>query len=224
MALTYREWFRRILRTPWARQGAGEKLVGACGLLLDQTMETVHQSVRAAWVGDTVGPAFDALSVAASELSLPRYPRESWDQHHARTQRAWEDWPYAGHETSIAFQLEDAGFSGVNFYYAADWPTAGRADWWSQFWALFPAGTHTVTASAPIVGTFTVGDGTIVGPVGLEPTDLQAMRSIIKKFKPAHYICAGIIFEISGWTVGTGHTVGDVGLVVGGENAIVGVT
>lgn len=223
MARTYTRFVQRINQQLVLRTEVGVRLIGSIGVLVDELLEGATQAVRAAWVGDSVGPAADALSAAGEEMSLPRYPRESNEQYEARLERAWDDWPYAGHESSILGQLEAAGFPGAEIYTPADWPLTGLPDWWSQFWVFFPAGTHSVTAAAPEVGSFTVGDGTLIGPVGLSQADLFAIRRIVKKFKPGHYICSGVIFEISGWTIGTGHTVGEPGLVLGGESELVGV-
>jgi len=222
-------------------------------LVGDTSSEGIRQAIRAAWVGDSdIGPAEDALGPAGAELSLPRYPIETRAQYHTRLQRAWEDWQKAGHETSIVGQLEAAGFPGAVIYHASEWPTAGRVDWWSQFWVFFPEGTHTVTdpgprywddGSAPLygsfpwgggatygthapgsgVGAFLWGDGSTYGPIGITPESLLVIRSIIQKFKPARWICSGVIFEISGWTYGTGPSWGDPGLVWGGEVSTVGV-
>lgn len=254
MAQTYVRWIERITGQLALRQGAGQRLMGTLALLLgDNNAEAIRQAVRAGWVGDNdTGPAEDALGAAGDELSLPRYPNETWEQYHARLQRAWDDWPYAGHETSIVGQLEAAGFPGAVVYHASAWPYSGRPDWWSQFWVFFPEGTHAVTSpgavywddgSAPLYGffpwgggatygthtpgptggSFAWGDGTTYGPLGITPVELLTIRSIIQKFKPARWICSGVIFEISGWTYGTGPTWGSPGLVWGGEVSTVGV-
>lgn len=222
MARTFTRFVERINQQLVLRTEPGRKFIGLIGALSDITQEACEQALRAGWVGDNVGPAVDALSAAGDEVSLPKYPRESSSQYRARLARVWEDWPTAGHESSILAQLDAAGFSDAQIYDAGDWPLSGLAAWWSQFWVYFPAGTHTVTAAGPVVGSFTVGDGSSVGVVGLTLEDLAAMRAIVNKFKPAHYICSGIIFELSGWTVGTGHDVGDPGLLVGGSVATVG--
>lgn len=192
-------------------------------LFFDMLAEGARQAVRASWIGDTPGngPAYDGVGAAGNELSLPRYPQETWAQYHARLQRAWTDWPLAGHESIIRAQLAAAGFPGAQIFYALDWP--GWADWWSQFVVFYPAGTHTVTGGAEI-GAFTIGDGTIIGVDGISVADILALRLIIKKFKPAHWVCRAIVFELSGWTIGTGHVIGEPGLEVGGSHTFVGVT
>lgn len=222
MARTYTRFVQRINQQLVLRTEVGVRLIGSIGVLVDELLEGAAQAVRAAWVGDSVGPAADALSAAGEEMSLPRYPRESAAQYEARLERAWDDWPYAGHESSIIGQLESAGFPGAEIYTPADWPLTGLPDWWSQFWVFFPAGTHSVTADGPPYGSFDWGYAAF-GPVGITPADLFAMRQIILKFKPAHYICSGLIFEISGFSYGTGHVWGETDLAWGGESAVVGV-
>lgn len=219
MARTYTRWVHRLTRTLALRRTAGERLLGTlCGLTSDFIAEGLRQAVRASWIGaaDT-GPANDALAPGGSELSLPRYPNETWQQYHARLQRAWADWVQAGHESSILGQLAAAGFSGALILHTADTVN------WSRFWVFFPAGTHSVTAPGPEYGDFVWGDGSTYGPIGITPDNLQAMRAIIKKFKPGHWVCSGIVFELSGFSYGTGHTYGESGLVWGGETITVGV-
>lgn len=225
MAETYVRWIDRITGQLAFRNGAGQRLMGTISLVLgDQISEGLRQAVRSGWIGDDdTGPADDALGPAGSELSLPRYPDETAAQYHARLDRAWDDWPTAGHETSTVAQLAAAGFPGAVIYHAREWPTTGRTDWWSQFWVMFPAGTHTATAAGPLIGSFTIGPSITIGPVGISAENMLAMRALILKFKPAHWICSGIIFEISGWTVGDGTLVGDPGLLIGGEQATIGV-
>jgi len=219
---TYRDYLVRIAPRV-LRSLPGQKLVGLTGLLCDYIAEGARQAVRAMWIGDRTGngPAYDALEPGGRELSLPRYPGETWASYHARLQRAWTDWPVAGHETSIEAQLAAAGFPGAVIFYVTDWP--GFLTSWSQFVVFYPAGMHPVTGPGPAYGSFNWGDGTTFGPTGITAEQLGAMRAIIRKFKPGHWVCRAIVFELSGWTFGTGHTYGEPGLVYGGETIYVGV-
>lgn len=236
--MTYRSlverWAPTVLRGYY-----GERLNGVVGLLLDLGAQAVTDAVRGAWIGVGDGPAPDALGVIARELNLLRYPSETWDQHYARQLRAWDDWLTAGDEQAIIGQLTAAGFPGALIKTPQDWPTKAPAPYWSQFWVLFPAGTHSVTGpgkiigdgAIPLVGDFAVGDGTylgtgaswfigdgtLIGPDGLSPLNLLTMRRIIRKFKPAHWVCRLIMFEVSGWMIGDDSVVGEPGLVIGGS-------
>jgi hypothetical protein len=218
MALTYRAFVERVLRQRIARSDPGRRLFGTVGILLDALSEGAEQALRATWIADSLGPAADGLSPAGEELSLPRYPQETPQAYESRLARAWTDWQVAGDEASVTAQLTAAGFPGAEIYYAS--PLDAH---WSKFFVFYPSGTHTVTSAGPGWGSFTWGDGTTFGPIGISAEDLRALRKIILKFKPGHWICGGLIFEISGWSYGTGPSWGDPGLVWGGTQAVVGV-
>lgn len=213
----YKDFVARIVPTV-LRTEPGRQLVGTFALLFDGLAEGMRHAVRAPWVGDSIGPAYDGLGISGKELSLPRYPGETWIQYHARLQRAWDDWQHAGHESSILGQLAAAGFPGAVIYSPqnSDFSPTG---YWSQFRVFYPQGTHSVTGQGPKWGSFSWGDGTTYGPVGISAQQLAALRSIIRKFKPGHWICRHLIFEISGWTYGTGRKLGEPGLKWGGKSA-----
>jgi len=236
MASTYLQFVRRVVPTV-LRTEPGRRLVGTFAMFANMVAEAGTQAVRASWIGDSKGPAHDALRPAGNELSLPRYPVESWSQYHSRLQRAWEDWQHAGHDSSLTGQLETAGFPGAQIYSAMSfgWPTRPplhwpndvlpQSFWWSKFWVFFPEGTHSVTAPGPIAGDgHTAGDpGLIAGPVGIAPVAMDTIRSIIRKFKPGHWRGLQVVFEITGPTAGTGHVAGEPGLVAGGQTAAMGI-
>jgi hypothetical protein len=213
--VNYRNYIARIAARV-LRGGPGERFAGAVALLFDWLSEGGRQAVRAFWIADRPGngPAYDALGPAGQELSLPRYPGETWGQYHARLARAWDDWPLAGDETSILGQLAAAGFPGAVIYYPPDAPAYLTT--WSQFAVFFARGLHPVTGPGAPWGSFKWGDGTTYGPTGITAGQLQTIRSIIRKFKPAHWICPAIVFEVTGWTYGTSHKWGEPGLVYGG--------
>jgi hypothetical protein len=216
MADTYVRWVKQVLQQPVWQQDAGEAWIGWAALLFDDIGEGIRLATRAPWLKE---PALsqDALDALGDEMSLPKYPRETLAAYQARLDRAWEIWSRAGHESEILAQLEAAGFPGAQIYHASDWPLSGEPNWWSQFWVFFPAGTHTVTGPGAAYGSFNWGDGTTYGPQGISTEDLRTMHAIIKKFRPARWICRAVIFELSGWTYGVGHAWGEPGLVWGGE-------
>ena len=236
MASNYLQFVRRVVPTV-LRTEPGRRLVGTFAMFANMVAEAGTQAVRASWIGDSKGPAHDALRPAGNELSLPRYPVESWSQYHSRLQRAWEDWQHAGHDSSLTGQLETAGFPGAQIYSALSfgWPTRPplnwpndvlpQAFWWSKFWVCFPAGTHSVTAPGPIAGDgHAAGDPELTaGPVGIAPVQADTIRSIVRKFKPGHWRGMQVVFEIIGPTAGTGHVAGEAGLVAGGQTAVMGI-
>lgn len=218
----YRSFVERVM--PTVLKGYwGRRLVGAIAMLVDELALGITQAVHAPWLGDPgIGPAEDALRPAGSELSLPRYPNETRAQYDARLQRAWLDWPFAGDEDPLLAQLAAAGFPGAKIFDPRQWPNKPPSPYYSQFWIFFPKGTHTVTSAGPLIGSFVVGDGTSLGPIGITVQQLFTMRSIIRKWKPGHWVCRGIVFEVSGWTIGDGSVIGDPNLYVGGSHITVG--
>lgn len=194
--MNYREFVATIV--PRVLRGRfGRAFAGTTAFMFDALAASLKQAVRSAWVGDTPGngPAHDGLSASGSELSLPRYPRETWSQYHERLQRAWTDWPLAGDETSIVSQLAAAGWPGAEVQFEADWPSLLTT--WSQFVVFFPEGTHLVLPAAEI-GSFLIGDGTLIGPRNITLEDIATLRAIIRKFKPAHWVCRYVVFDCGG--------------------------
>lgn len=208
---TFRRYTWDELSTNVLRGFFGRRLVGSFSLGMDALMEAVTQAIRAPWVADNPPP--DVLRYVGKEVLIERYPTDTNATYKARIQNAWVDWDRAGTKPAIISQLELAGFPGAQIF---RWNTGGV---WSEFVVFFPAGTHTVTSSGPLIGSFTVGDGTVIGPEGITPTELNTIRKIIRLWKPGRWVCKHIVWEISGWTIGSGHTIGESGLVIGGTQA-----
>lgn len=211
---------RRPMPSVW-RGHFGERLLGTMALLWDTLMEGTTEAWASMMLNTTRGPAPDAFEYLGSESLLERYPVESTTQYLSRLREVWDIWQHAGEEETLLDQLDKAGFPGAQIYTPLHWPTT--SDSWSDFWVFWPVeSNHMVTAPAPIVGAFVVGDGTIVGPVGITVEQLSTIRKIVRKFKPGHWARPELLWEISGWTVGTGHIIGEPGLVVGGSVARAG--
>lgn len=225
MALkTYTSWIGRAMPTVLSKDAPwGSKFMGTLALFLDAIAHSINQATKAPWQIRDDGVPEDALTHIGDDLLLERYPTETRAQYEARLADPWGTWELAGGPQVILDQLAKAGWPGAVIYSTLEWPTRPPSPWWSQFWVVFPEGTHPVTGPGPTIGSFTVGDGTIIGPVGITAIQLLTIRRIIRKFKSARWVARQIIFEISGWTIGTGHDVGESGLIIGGETAFVGV-
>jgi hypothetical protein len=227
-ALTYTSIIPGLV--PTVLQGpVGERLVGSFAALADGSAENGRHALRAPLVGDSltggIGPATDALGLIGEELRLPRYPPEDDLQYHRRLNGAWASYQRAGDELELVSQLAASGFPGAVIYTAHEWPAvpgpAGEVPYWSQFWVVFDGDNFPLFTPASRVGFFTVGDSTVVGLGGIAPGQVTALRGIVKKWKPAHWINRGIVFVFGGWLVGDGHTVGDSGLLVSGATGVI---
>jgi hypothetical protein len=185
-------------------------MMATIGLLWDSIAQIATDAFTAPLHQAENGPAYDALRPLGLEMSMPQYPIETWLQYRSRLRTDWNTWSKAGTEQTIIDQLELAGRPNAQIFRFSENSS------WSEFVVFYPTGSHPVTADT-LVGSFTVGDGTTVGVAGVTAEELTSYKDLIKHWKPARWKCPWIIWEISGWTVGTGHTVGEVGLLVGGS-------
>lgn len=213
---TWRRWLEQ--RAPYLFLAYwGSRFYATLGLLWDE----ISQATIDAWgarlnTADHL-PAYDALDDLGREQSMPQYPSEDWLQYQGRLIDPWGTWGRAGSAALIAEQLQKAGATSdgsLPFIYRTGT---------SEFIVFFPAGTHPITGAGPLIGGFTVGDGTELGPAGAPLGWLSSWVGLITHWKPAVWKCSRMVFELSGWTVGTGHVVGEPGLVIGGTQAVAAV-
>ncbi len=210
--MTFREDMAERAQGPF-RGEFGAKWTATIGLLFDELVQMAFDALRAPWLQETNGPAYDALRPLGQEMSIPQFPEESWLQYRSRLRDGWSTWVRAGSAQIIVEQLELAGLPGATWY---RWSESGSV---SEFQILFPTGTHTVTGPGEEIGSFVVGDGTILGPEGLTVPQMDTIRGIINLWKPHNWVCRKVKFELSGWTIGDGSIVGAPGLVIDGEHA-----
>ena len=201
-------WGPDLFRRYWGLRFFG----GWLGVLFDSINTALMDASLSPYLKGGSVPAYDALRHVGNETSMPQYATETWAQYRARLATDWETWTeYAGSFRGIVQQLELAGAPGAQVFRFSE---SGS---WSEFVVFYPTGSHTVTSELEVGGGWLVGDGSIVGPIGVTPEQLSTYRDLIKHWKPGIWKCPWIIFELSGWTVGTGHLVGEVGLVIGGD-------
>ncbi len=198
------------------RGGFGAKWRDTIGLLGDSIQQMIYDATRSPWLDESDGPAYDALTPLGREMSIPQWPVINWFQYRSQLRDAWTTWGRAGSPQLIIDQLALAGFPGAQWF---RWSENGS---WSEFVIFWPTGTHPVTGPGALIGSFIVGDGTHIGPTGITVDQITTIRGIIKHWKPAIWICPRVIFNLTGWTVGDGHIVGEGGLVIGGTQAFIG--
>jgi len=205
----------------WARAYYGERVtVGFIGLMSDMIAEGVSQTVKARFEDAPTFPA-DALAYVGGNKSIERYPGDTDATYKARTKQAFSSWEEAGTRHALLRELSAFGYPGALLYEDWEWSRPPQP-WWSQFWVLFPDGTHSVAPS-----TVQYGSGELYGPSGLmygvtgiTAAELSGLRRIIKKWKRASSICRGLIFVTGGIVYGQGITYGS-GAVYGGTQVIV---
>ena len=188
----------------WLQGTWGTRFFGVIGLFCDAIGQGASEALRAPWLKErhnTVNPGSpdDSLRLKGSEYSMPKYPGETDDQYRARLELVWQTWGIAGGGPSIIEQLEAAGYVGayIEFRPGADGPQGQAGPWWSQFWVIFPIGSHPVTETSPKWNYFKWNDGTTWGPCTIPRDFAETVRGIISQFKPSDWICRGLVFQFS---------------------------
>ena len=210
---TYRRYLEETIRTRVFRSRFGRRWLMSLGITYDSVAQALIDAWRVFLQQRGGGPAYDALDLLGRETQIPQMSSEGWTSYRDRLRDPWETWDTAGTEFCLEDQLTRSVFTDAQIF-----PYGGNGSD-SEFIVFLPEGSHPVTGPGPAIGTFTVGDGTFIGPEGLDPKDLQSIRVMVERWKPATWKCPWVIFEISGWTIGTGHIIGEPGLVIGGEQA-----
>lgn len=178
---TEKPWWGRFLTT--------------VGAISDMLSEGMVEALRMGWLHREQLPR-DALKIVGDDSNLDQYPAESNEQFQARVLRRWDDWPFAGHDTSVIGQLEAAGFTGATIVTHDDrlGPKGEPAPYWSQFWVGIPA----ATLAARPGWTTTPRWGSIVwgcfwwGTGAMSVSDAQLFWGIVRKWKPNDWVCRGV--------------------------------
>jgi hypothetical protein len=197
--MTYRDL--EFVRVPTVLRGpVASSLVGVLMLGFDLAAQALSHAFRAPLDREEGGPAYDALKLLGRDTALPRYPIEGWNQHRARINRAWDDWPLAAGVPALIGQLAAAGFPNaeLRYYLGEPGPHGEPAPYYSQFWVYLPKGSHPVTGPGAGWGSFNWGDGTLWGPAGITFAQIFTLRSIIAKWKPGQWVCRGVLFDVGG--------------------------
>lgn len=203
-ANTYENWQPSQLAPPWLQKPRGKELNGVLGLAKDQIVDAVKWAIKARFV--LLCPP-DALDHLGFERLIERYPVDTIDSYRARLAAAWETWTYAGTSRGMLAAFHAAGFDSVNLYDVhtgpgdfGTWPPDANPANWSRFWIELYPGANDFA--------FLHWRNTRWGEAGLKWGDGHAwgitatrahvawVRSIARKWKPAHTICAGIIVRL----------------------------
>lgn len=220
----YRTFVDSLLaHVPWLRQQYGEAFTtGFLALLADVIEEAANQAMKARFVlSDTVPD--DALPHIGENVQLERYPLDTIDTYKARLAEAFTIWSQAGTRQGVLAALAASGFPGAQLIEDHEWDRQPKP-YWSQFWIVFPDGTHNVTPSTAAYGDpgLRYGNGVLYGVQGITGEEIEGLRALAKKWKRAASILREMIFTDGGITYGTGASYGEPGLTYGGTQVVVG--
>jgi Phage tail protein (Tail_P2_I) len=198
---TYERWQSEDLAPPWLQRRFGAAWMRVHGRAKDLLVDATRQAIKARFVG--LCPA-DALEYIGRDRLLERYPVDTDDSYRARLAAAWEAWLFGGTERGVRAALEAAGFGSVTIYttQSPGYPPDADAANWSRFWVeLAPPFPPYVAWEAVLFGAAPTGSGQLFGAGwtwGSTATvaDVSFVRSIIRKWKPAHAVCAQILVKL----------------------------
>jgi hypothetical protein len=212
----------------WLRAKYGERTAGWIALTRDQIVEGATEAFKARLA---VHAPYDALGYLGETLQIERYPRDTTEMYRRRLLRAFPQHEQGGTRQAILTELAEFALgvtmSGLLLLEGAvlieDWQWIHDPQpWWSQFWIIFPAGTHPVIGTSQEYGDgSTYGTGDVYGVEGITALDIAALRSLVKKWKRATSILRQFIFVVTGELYGVGGNVyGQVGLVYGPASVV----
>lgn len=192
---TFRDWVASV-SIPALLGDMSESFVGITqSLTADILSDGWGLSLRMPWLLDSESPD-DVLPLIGRERRMPAYPAETAVRYRQRLWQAWEAYSLGGSENAILGQLAAAGYPNCRIvYYPARPGPNGQSPYWSQFWILFPDGSHEGTLINSRWDSFNWDDGTLWGPVNFPPLFLATVRGIVRKWKPVDWICRGLLFE-----------------------------
>lgn len=104
------EIFLQSIKSKWLQGPNAQAWQGAWGLLLDDQIDRIKQSVKARF--PDYAPS-DALPAIGDERQLDRGPFESDTSYIGRLKKAWDVWPFAGTPTGLMVALYYGGFTNV---------------------------------------------------------------------------------------------------------------
>lgn len=177
---TFRAWGEKIFsRFPRMRREFETRLVYGIGYVADEIYELANFAVACRHVA--LAPD-DALPYHARARRLIRGPAETAGAFRRRLQAAWDAWSQAGSEAGLLAQLNAyLGTTGTFVIESQDASYPPRSSWWSRFWVVIPAGSHSYSGSVPA-------------------DDQTALTRIINQFRPAHCICDRVrVLESGGY-------------------------
>lgn len=184
---TYRQHLEAISPTLLLGAVAKRFIVGSLSLIADSIAEWSVQSGRAACFTDPSQPA-DALSLLGEERLSPRYAIDTDATFQARLKNSWERWKQGG---SLQGMLDELTAFGVTaeLVFDNEWNWDGN-DWWSRFWVVITrhpwTGPRSLGDGSELDGTWTLGSSAT-------PEEVDTVRKIVRRWKPAHMKCSHII-------------------------------
>lgn len=208
--MSFVTWVAKLNRgIGWMRSTWGERWGGVFALLGDFTAEGAREAVYARFPSYA---AEDALVHCGRNVTFPQYPTETTAAYRDRVRQAFPLHKQRGTRQGVLAALAAFGLPGALLYEDHEWDRP-PANYWSQWWLVFPAGTHSYTGPLLCGAGHIAGTGLACGS-GMSALEASALRQLVRQFKRASGICRDILIVESGYLCGTGLICG-TGLLCG---------
>ena len=180
----------------WLQGRVGGAILGGVGSNFDLLLTAAKDAVKQRFVELA---ADDSLPFLGAAANIQRYPSDTTTGFKERIRAAWETWTLAGVESTITSELQRY-LSTITWLiienrdWSPDLPPDSNSAWWSRFW-LFATGTPwSNDGTWSSAGTWD-DDGTWDSTASL--AEIATIRSILKKWKPAHTINKNIVVALN---------------------------
>jgi hypothetical protein len=190
---TYFKYIQEI-SPPWLLGPFGAGFQQSQGMMADVALAALVEAVLQRFASRS---APDALARAGDDRGLVRFKNEDAERFRARVRSAWRDAEKAGTKQGLVDALAAGGFT-AQVYEAWEVSSDKPASEHFWFWVYLPK----PNPYRMLDGTW--GSGGLWGdggawddPVG---ADKEALISTVKKYKPAHAKCGGIVVALAGFT------------------------
>ena len=197
----YRDWLQKGSTTWLAGEVSSRFVQGVWGLIGDMIADAMIEGLWLSKLAMGEAKAEDTLRLTGAERRMWRYPGEPLDTYRLRLMNAWDTYEFAGTDQSIEQQFANMGLTAEVFE-NPDWDwdgDAGNEKWW-RFWVVIHPPHPWITGYR--YGETPVGDGMRYGDpyftygTTMSVYDVQAVRDLVRQWKPAHMQCVYIIIVL----------------------------
>lgn len=211
------EWEEYLvaLAPRWLRTPTTEALLRSIGTQLDALEQAARDAIKTAFV--EVCPD-DAIAFHAAARRLEPYPGESLSAWRSRAAAAWDALHFLGTKQGIESAFAAMGWTATVYgshdsapaWWGAAWPPAPRnprPSWWSGAWPVAHGDTQWMSRFWVVLeapgpwgwdvarpwGAEAWGSGWLWGLDKAREVDVQLVRRIVERWRPANEVCDGVL-------------------------------
>ena len=196
--MNYLDYVRRLV-PGFLQEPSGKAFTDALGQWTEDQVSLFSESLQTRFLDRAPD---DALGYAAYDSNIQRYALETTPGFRSRLLLRWNTWPNAGTAAAVLGQFAAYGLTPI-LLEAFGSVGIGTGDW-SQFFLVFPAGTHPWGDDGVWSDPGNWDDGG-VWDTDMSYEDMITITGIAHKWRPAHVVCnLAIVLTGELWDYPTG--------------------